>query len=63
MNGDRGLFVTGLAGTGKTTAINVAYKTLISKNGGAVADIVSSTKSSACVVNGQTIHKYFSLGK
>jgi hypothetical protein len=60
---NRGLFVTGVAGSGKTTTINVAYKMILNKYGGASAEIISSTKSSACVVNGQTIHRYFGLGK
>jgi hypothetical protein len=56
-------FLTGVAGSGKSTLINVLMEHFVLRFGADGIVCLSQTKNSALIINGVTIHSFFGIGK
>jgi len=56
------MFITGKAGTGKTTLLREVIKTLVSMYGVDHVFVTSSTGISACQIEGTTVHSFAGIG-
>lgn len=56
------LFFTGSAGTGKSVVLRQLVQELHRKHGPYNVGVTASTGLAACNINGQTLHKYLSIG-
>lgn len=61
LNGQN-VFFTGSAGTGKSVVLRLLVQELKRKHGSYCVGVTASTGLAACNINGQTVHKFLSIG-
>lgn len=59
---EQNVFFTGSAGTGKSVVLRHLVQELYRKHGQVNVGVTASTGLAACNINGQTVHKYLSIG-
>lgn len=62
VNRGENVFFTGSAGTGKSVVLRSLVEDLYRKHGKNYVGVTASTGLAACNINGQTIHKFLSIG-
>lgn len=62
IHGDRNMFITGSAGTGKTHVLKHVISELVKKHGREAVAVTAATGIAASIINGTTLHSFAGIG-